>query len=280
MSTHHFISRVCRGLIMATVFATAGLPDVAAQQMTPEIKAAFDRYVALSEQRMTQELQSGPFLYINGTSSERDADRSRLHKGEVLTERLETKERGQSIRVPGGLIHHWRGIVFIPGVTLAQTLAFLQDYDNQHKFFGPDVQRSRLLQRNGNDFNIFLQLRKHKIMTVTLNTNYNVRYKVISADRATSYSYSTRIAEAESVGKPNESERPPGSDGGFLWRLNSYWRFLERDGGTYVQLEAISLTRDIPASLQWLIGPFVTSIPRESLTFTLTRTQEGLQAHK
>jgi hypothetical protein len=44
----------------------------------------------------------------------------------------------------------------------------------------------------------------------------------------------------------------------------------------YVQLEAISLTRDIPDGLGWLIRPFVTSIPRESLAFTLTRTREAL----
>jgi hypothetical protein len=114
-------------------------------------------------------------------------------------------------------------------------------------------------------------------MTVILKTNYNVKCTFIGADRATSCSYSTRIAEVENVGEANEFEKPPGSDGGFLWRLDSSWRFLERDGGTYVQLEAISLTRDVPAGLQWLIGPFVTSIPMESQAFTRTRTREALQ---
>jgi len=61
-----------------------------------------------------------------------------------------------------------------------------------------------------------------------------------------------------------------------MWRLNSYWRFLQRDGGVYVQLEAISLTRDIPAGLGWLVKPFVTSIPRESIEFTLSRTRRSL----
>jgi hypothetical protein len=61
-----------------------------------------------------------------------------------------------------------------------------------------------------------------------------------------------------------------------MWRLNSYWRFQQRDGGVYVQLEAISLTRDIPTGLGWLITPFITSIPKESLAFTLTRTRQVL----
>jgi len=103
-----------------------------------------------------------------------------------------------------------------------------------------------------------------------------VTYRILAPDRAVSDSYSTRIAEVENAGGANESEKPVGDDHGFLWRLNSYWRFLERDGGVYVQLEAISLTRDIPTGLNWLVSPFVTSIPKESLVFTLARTREAL----
>jgi len=174
-------------------------------------------------------------------------------------------------------VHHWMGTVFIPGVTPKQTLAFLQDYDNQYKFYGPDVQNSRLIKRDGEDFKVFLRLRKTKVITVILNTEYDIKYSVLNASQATSVSRSTRIAEVENAGKASEKEKPVGDDGGFMWRLNSYWRFAERDGGVYIQLEAISLTRDIPTGLGWLVGPFVTSIPKESLIFTLTRTRDGLQ---
>ena len=57
---------------------------------------------------------------------------------------------------------------------------------------------------------------------------------------------------------------------GFLWRFNNYCSLEERDGGTYIQCESLSLTRDIPSGLGWLVKPFVTSIPKESLEFTLT----------
>jgi hypothetical protein len=277
MGREHLISTFFRGWAIVAIGVAACLHSAAAEQLKPETIAAFDRYTRLSEQRMTEDLQSGLFLYLDGLSSkEKDAAEGRLKKGEVLTERLGTLERGQSVPVPVGLIHHWRGIVFIPSVTLAQTLAFLQDYDNEYKFYAPDVQVSKLLEKNGNDFKIFLRLRKHEVMTVILNTNYDVKYTLRGSDRATSYSYSTRIAEVENVGKSNEFDKTEGNNSGFLWRLNSYWRFLERDGGTYVQLEAISLTRDIPAALQWLISPFVTGIPKESLVFTLTRTRKAL----
>ncbi len=111
---------------------------------------------------------------------------------------------------------------------------------------------------------------------MTLDANYNVKYVFLSPDSATAYSRSTRIAEIANAGKPDEFEKQPGDDGGYLWRLYSYWRFLQRDGDVYTQLEAISLTRDIPTGLGWLVGPFVSSIPQESLEFTMTRTREAL----
>ena len=226
---------------------------------------------------MASELRAGRFLRVDEVSPNlKNADYERLRQGEVVIEKLATLDQGHSIAVPGGLIHHWMGTVFIPRTTLLHTLAFLEDYDEQSEYYAPEVQQSRLLERDGNHFRVFLRLHKTKVVTVILNTEYDVRYVPVAPDRAVSYSYSRRIAEVENAGKPNESEKPVGNDSGFLWRLNSYWRFLERDGGVYVQLEAISLTRDIPPGLGRLIGPFVTSIPKESLAFTLTRTREAL----
>ncbi|HXY09098.1 MAG TPA: hypothetical protein VEI52_14750 [Terriglobales bacterium] len=248
-----------------------------AEQLKPDTIHAFDHYVEVSEQRMSSELRSGHFLRVDDLAPNlRDQDYARLRKGEVVIERLETFDQGRSLSVPGGLVHHWVGTVFIPGTTLERTLAFLENYDQQYKFYAPDVQQSRLLERDGNHFKVFLRLRKTKVVTVILNTEYDVRYVALASDRAASYSYSRRIAEVANAGKPNEWEKPVGNDNGFLWRLDSFWRFVERDGGVYVQLEAISLTRDIPAGLGWLIGPFVTSIPKESLEFTLTRTRQAL----
>jgi hypothetical protein len=248
-----------------------------AEQLKPETVRAFDRYVEVSEQRMSGELSSGRFLRVDDLPPQlRDSDYARLKKGEVVIERLNTLDQGHAISVPGGLVHHWVGTVFIPGTTLARILAFLENYDEQYKFYAPEVQQSRVLARDGNRFRVFLRLRRTKVVTVILNTEYDVRYVALASDRAASYSYSRRIAEVENAGKPNEAEKPVGDDDGFLWRLDSFWRFAERDGGVYLQLEAISLTRDIPAGLGWLVGPFVTSIPKESLEFTLTRTREAL----
>ena len=138
--------------------------------------------------------------------------------------------------------------------------------------------RSRLISREGNDFKIYYRLRKRKVITVTLNTYHDVHYFPIDSTRWYSRSYSTRIAEVADADTPNEHEKPVGQDGGFLWRINSYWKFEEKDGGVYVECESISLTRDIPTGLGWLITPFVTSIPKESLEMTMGSTRAALVA--
>jgi hypothetical protein len=272
-----------RALFAALVaVALMALPrDVGAAQLKPQAVAAFDRYVQISEQKMpamaSGKPSSGAFLRIDGLPpAQRETARAGLGNGEVLVEHLETLDGGRPIPVPGGLIHHWAGTAFIPHATLAQTLAFLQDYNNQYKLYSPNVQRSKLIHRSGNEFEISQRLQGTKIITVTLDADYDVKYILLTPDSAAAYSRSTRIAEVANAGKPDELEKSPGNDSGFLWRLNSYWRFLQRDGGTYIQLEAISLTRDIPTGLGWLIGPFVSSIPRESLEFTLARTRDAL----
>src|SRR5437899_6750373 len=250
---------------------------VHAAELKPAAVAAFDHYVQLTEQRMATELP-GTFLRIdNLPTDQRDAGYTRLRAGEVIDEQLQTLENGKPIPVPSGMIHHWCGVAFVKGATLQKTLAFLQDYDHQDKYYAPDVQRSKLLLRNGDDFKIFLRLRKHKIVTVLLNTEYDVKYTTLDPSRSSSRALSTRIAEIETADQPDGAEKPIGNDSGYLWRLYSYWRFYERDGGVYIQLEAISLTRGIPAGFGWLIRPFITSIPQESLAFTLTQTRDALR---
>ncbi len=239
--------------------------------------AAFDHYVQLTEQRMAAEPPQA-FLRIDSLpADQRAAGNVRLRAGEVITERLQTLENDKPIPVPSGMIHHWVGLVFVKGATLQETLTFLQDYDHQAKYYAPDVQRSKLLHHNGDNFKIFLRLRKHKIVTVLMNTEYDVKYTNLDPSHSTSRSVSTRIAEVDDTSSPDGAEKPVGNDNGYLWRLYSYWRFYQRDGGVYIQLEAISLTRDIPALLGLLIRPFVVSIPKESLAFTLTHTRDALQ---
>jgi hypothetical protein len=136
--------------------------------------------------------------------------------------------------------------------------------------------KSTVTRRAGHDYKISLRLRKHKVITVVLDADYDVRFSLVDQTHALVRSYSTRITEIGNPGQTNEHEIPASQDHGFLWRLNTYWRLVEIDGGVYAQCEAISLTRDVPAGLGWMVGPFIESIPRESLLFTLNSTREAL----
>jgi hypothetical protein len=256
--------------------------DPASVKLKEETDEAFQHYLQLTEARNSEELKRGSnLLWIDSLpDSRRAAAYAELKHGDVKMEKLETREYGEPIRCPGGMIHHWVGLIFIPGAKLDEVLGILEDYDRHSAYYAPDVERSKLESRDGDRFRVFLRFRRHKVITVVLNTEHDVQYYRDSSERAHSRSSAVRIAEVENPGKSEEREKMPGDDGGFLWRMETWWRMEERDGGVYVQSEVASLTRNIPTGLGWLIGPFVTSIPRESLTFTLEATRKAVVAQR
>jgi hypothetical protein len=269
-------ARVQRRLLFvlsAAVLASTGTPATPAE-LQPRTIAAFDRYVKVSEARMNA---GAPFLWIDTLPEpEQGLRRIELRQGSPIIERMTTREAGKEIDIPDGLVHHWVGLVFIPGVTVDAAVALLQDYDRHAEIYKPAVARSKLLARDGDRFRVYLRFFQKKVITVVVNSEHEARFTREGRDRAQSRIHSTRIAEVDAPDTPGEREKPVGQDGGYLWRLNTYWRFLERDGGTYVQCESITLTRGIPVGFGWLIRPFVTGIPRESLEFTLTTTRRTL----
>ena len=281
-------------LLIALALSKQGLSDIAAADPAPSVVVAdpaplqlksstvdaFNRYVQLTEARSDAELKRGRgLLWIDGLpESERTKAYEDLKRGAVKMRKMETLDDGRAVETPGGLIHHWVGLAFIPGTKLQDVLEVLQDYNQHAVYYAPDVERSKLESRDGDHFRVFLRFRRHKIVTVALNTEHDVRYFRDSATRAHSRSSAVRIAQVENAGKSDEREKTPGDDDGFLWRMETWWRVIESDGGVYVQSEVVSLTRNIPAGLGWLIGPFVTSIPKETLAFTMEATRKAVVA--
>ncbi len=264
---------------VAILASLTGVPQIAsAIAPDPTALQEFDRYVQLTERRMAAEVPpGGPFLHIKGFTAEtRQQDEARLRNGDVITERLETRDQDHAIEPSGALIHHWVGTIFIPGASLDQVLAVVQDYDRHQQYYAPQVLQSKLIARSGDQFRVYLRLKQKNVITVVFDTEHDVRYTRLDAARAYSRSYSTRITELEHAGEPNERALPPGKDHGFLWRLDSFWRFEQREGGVYVQCEAISLTRDIPLGMGPLVGPFLETIPKASLELTLRATRDAV----
>lgn len=241
-----------------------------ASTLTPEAARAFDRYAGSAEGSMT-DLEH--FLRIDVDP----AAKKKLRGGEV---RIDSCGPPDDLEVPGGMIQDWRGVMFIPRATIKNVKAILQEYGNYKVFYKPEVVESKELAHQGNDYDIFLRLRKRQILTVVLNTEYHVRYVEPDPHHMYVTSRSSRIAEVRDPDRSLADEEPVGRDSGFLWRLNSYWRFEEADGGVYAECRAISLSRDVPLGLAWMVKGFVTKFPKESMQNTLRGTKAAVQAQQ
>ena len=260
---------------LAVLAASIGAGATALKAATA---AAFDRYVHLTEQRIAGEVgTTGPFIWTDGFPAERRAELERgLRQGGIIVERLQTRDGSKSIEMPDALIHHWVGLVFAPGIHLNDAVGLMQDYGRHSAIFTPNITRSKILEHDGQRFRVALRFYVKKVIGVTMDTENDAEFFRAGADRAYSRIRSTRVIEIADAGTPNEHAKPAGQENGFMWRLNTYWRFLERDGGTYVQCESLTLSRDVPFALGWIIRPFVTQVPKESLTFTLERIRTAL----
>lgn len=164
---------------------------------------------------------------------------------------------GRTIDVDGATIHEWRGSTLVRGVTVAQIVdALLKPGVKQE-----DVAESRLLEQHGDSQRVYLKLVRHVIVTVTYDTEHDVQYVRRSPGFATSRSVATRIVETT------------GADRGFLWRLNSYWRYRQVGSDVQIDVLSLSLSRDIPWVVRPIATPLINRIGRESMRRTLETVQ-------
>jgi hypothetical protein len=263
-----------RAVVLMAVFAVC-LP---AAELQPVTLKAWIAYVAATEKRIAGEVKSAKgflaldFQYPSAAAQERHA----VLAGEIRVTKMETAEEdGGKLAVPAGMIHHWRGSIFIPGVGLEQILARVTNpavEDTRQE----DVLCSNVLERGPDFLRIYLKLQRSKFVTVVYNTEHTVRVSRYGNDRAMSTSVATRIVELDKPNSDGEREKPEGQDHGFLWRLNSYWRYEQVAGGVMVECESISLSRSIPYILELLIRPLIDSTARESMQRTLGSMRDRL----
>jgi hypothetical protein len=193
-------------------------------------------------------------------------------------ERVQAAPGADDVDPPGAMIQDWVGTTFMPGVTLAQVQSTMRNYAAYKNFYRPKVIESRQLAHNGGDeYDVMLRLYEKRIVTVVLNSTYHIRYEIPDPKHLNITSRSTRIAEVKDPGKSIVEEVAPGRDSGFLWRLNCYWRFEAADGGVYARCEAISLSRDVPAGLGWMLKGFVENFPKQSMVSTLRGTRAAVE---
>jgi hypothetical protein len=226
-------------------------------RLTPEATAAFDRYIEQEEGRMNSDPVRDP----------------RLRGGEA---RIEAVDAARNVNTPGAMIQDWVGTMFMPGATLAQVQSVLRDYAGYKTYYKPKVIESGELTHGADEYDVLLRLYERHILTIVLNSTYHIRYEMPDSKRLIVTSRSTHIGEVKNPGKSYTEEVAQGDDSGFLWRLNSYWRFEAADGGVYARCEAISLSRDVPPGLGWMLKGFLESFPKESMVNTLRGTRAAV----
>ena len=227
--------------------------------------SAFTAYTKTVESRLAQQhLSPGTFLAI--AASDPTRTEARLRAGELIIERLTPSTADN---VTGALLHHWRGTAFASGAKAADFERLMRDFSAYPQHFCPQVVQASLITQNGESIQATMRVRQHHVITVVMDTTYDITFGRLDSRHGYSISRSTHIDEIDSPGSSSEHRLNSADEHGYLWRLNTYWTYEERDGGLYLQIEAVSLTRSIPHGLAWAIGPYIESIPRESLEFTL-----------
>jgi hypothetical protein len=248
------------------VMFAASFPGIA-EEPTPAAVSGFDSYIRQVEARLDQQ-HRGPEGFLA------PEDSMRLRKGELIIERMRPFSGAD---LPGALLHHWRGTAFAAGARAADFERLMRDFPAYPQHFSPQVVQSRVILQQGDQYKVLLRVRQHHVITVVMDTAYDITFGRRDGQHGYSMARSTRISEIKSPGTSDERALTPEEEHGFLWRMNTYWSYEEKDGGLYMQIESVTLTRSIPTGLGWVIGPFVESIPRESLEFTLRSACDALR---
>jgi hypothetical protein len=260
-------------ILLGLVLLTGGMPELRALELQASTLKAWDDYIGSADLRMQARLNGQQhFLWVDEAPGRNTA----VRRGKPLV----APGNGDGVvSVPGGLIHDWIGAAFIPGATLTSVRAIFRNYDSYKEYYKPVVADSRRLPCNGADER-FSMIWQHRVLFVSaaIEGQYQIHHVEVDPHRGYSIATTMQMREIESYGQPSERYLAPGEGNGFIWRMHSIARYEQRDGGVYLELEAIALTRDIPGSLRWLVSPIVNHLSINSLTTTLQQTRHAVQS--
>ena len=202
------------------------------------------------------------------------AQKQSLLEGEVL---IRSAGSGKNpIEVPGGLIHDWTGTIFFANVSMDQVLAVMQDFDDHSKWY-PEIQRSRLIRRSGNDLTGYWRLeKKEQLVDVVFDVTQEAHYEQVAPGRWTCRAYAKNVREVRDAGTPQEKILPLGEGLGVFWRGYYYWSLESSGNGVIAELRTLSLSRAVPTGLGWIMRPVLQNVPRESLAATLQNTRKAV----
>ena len=241
-------------------------------ELRPETVNAWEEYIGTANSRLIQCSHSqSQFLWVDEAP-----DRSRrVRRGEIVVSPVGVPNPKS---VPNGLIHNWIGASFVPNAKLQDVLALVRDYSRYKDIYRPNVIDSQPLVQSADADKFSMVVRNKALFSKSaLDGEYDSSYTRLDDRRWYNVAYSTRVQQIDNYGQPGERKLPPDEGNGYIWRLYSISRFEERDGGVYIELEVIALSRDIPASLRWLVDPIVRSVSRGSLSTSLQQTRDAVR---
>jgi hypothetical protein len=259
-------------LLVASILLCGVAPRRASAEPTAAALADYDTYVRGLEIRLARQ-HKAEAGFIVGVDEASGAMRERLRDGEFVVEPLASDVPS----LPGAMLSHWRAMAFVAGARGSEFERVMRDFARYPKMFAPEVLAAKVLEQSSDHMTMTMRVRQRHVITVVMDTAYDVDFFQLDAAHGYSASRSTQISEIAYA--RTRYEHPLGADEehGFLWRQNTYWSYAERDGGLYLQVESVSLSRAIPHGLAWAVGPFVMSVPRESLEFTLRSVAKAMR---
>lgn len=244
---------VAAGAFAASLGPSARTPAAPLPPLRPEAAAAWQHYVAATEARIDRDL-SGP--------------RAPIPAGQIRIESVTASgAAGEPLDVPHAMVHHWRGVVFLPGAELDDLLRRLAGGEPGTR--QSDVLAARVLDRRSDGLRLFLRVQRQKFVTVVYDTEHAVTFTRHHVGLASTASRAIRINEISGAGTPSERALGDGEDRGFLWRWHAYWRYEQVPGGVLAECESVSLSRSVPAVVRLLAGRLIRTTARESMERTL-----------
>jgi hypothetical protein len=243
-----------------------------AANLKPETVSAWDDYLDRAQADLQRRIQPGGCFLWTMESPDRA---ERVHSGEIVV----APARGPNPKnVPGGLIHHWMGAIFIPNRTVEQIVGVTRNYDRYKDYYSPSVIESKTVaSSDANDEFSMRIMNKALFLKIALDADYRATYVRLDENRIYSLSRTTRLQEIDGYGEAGEHAMPEGEGGGYIWKLFSIARLEQRDGGVYVEFEGIALSREIPLAARLFVDPIVRRVSRNSMSVSLRETREALQ---
>jgi hypothetical protein len=256
-------------VLAAVALATLLSPmQVAAADLKAETLQSWEAYLQDAKARYQKHVADGTsFLAI---------DAEKLRQGEIV---VSPARPNVPFKVPSGLIHDWTGAIFIPNASIADVMRVVRDYDHYQTFYQPNVVGSKPTETGEREdrFSIVI-MNKSFFSKGALDSDYRSAFVRGDDEHWYSITETTRVQEVVNYGAASQYLLPEGHGKGIIWRLYSFARLEERDGGVYIELEAIALSRDIPATLRLVVDPIVRRMSRSSLATSLQQTADAVRA--